>query len=78
MAEVISKNARTAGSKTLKFECECSGEVKAISVFSKGKLKTIARCEKCGTEKRSPKDFKMLSINPSIIGTIFFINSCFI
>jgi len=57
MAEVISKNARTAGSKTQKFFCGCGGEVKNISIFTHGKLNVRARCDKCNREERSPKDF---------------------
>lgn len=57
MAEVISKNARTAGSKTQKFFCKCGGEVKSVSIFKNGKLRVIARCGSCNKEERSPADF---------------------
>ena len=59
MAEVISKNARTAGSKTQKFLCKCGGEVKSISVFKNGKIRVIARCATCNKEEKSPKDFQL-------------------
>ena len=54
----ISKNARASGSKTEKFFCECGGEIGMIQQFSKGKLKMIGRCLKCGQEGRSPKTMK--------------------
>jgi hypothetical protein len=57
MAEVISKNARTAGSKTQSFYCSCGGQVKMISIFTHGKINVRARCEKCNREERSPKNF---------------------
>jgi hypothetical protein len=58
MAEAISKNARTSGSKTLKFLCPCGGEVKMVSVFTNGKLLGKARCDKCNREERKPSNFK--------------------
>jgi len=58
MAETISKNARTQGVKTLHFFCTCGGEVKMKTVYSNGKLRNIAYCEKCNRQERSPKDFK--------------------
>jgi predicted SprT family Zn-dependent metalloprotease len=54
----ISKNARSSGSKTQKFFCECEGEILMIQQFSKGKLKMIGRCQKCGQEGRSPRTMK--------------------
>jgi hypothetical protein len=54
----ISKNARSSGSKTQKFLCECEGEIQMIQQFSKGKLKMIGRCLKCGQEGRSPKTMR--------------------
>lgn len=53
----VSKNARTS-STTHRFACPCGGEVKMRSVFSGGKMKNIAVCEKCKREERKPKDFK--------------------
>jgi hypothetical protein len=53
----VSKNART-GSTTQKFQCTCGGEVKMKSVFSSGKLKNIAVCEKCKRTERRPSDFR--------------------
>ncbi len=53
----VSKNART-GSSSQKFECTCGGEVKMKSVFSKGKLRFIAACEKCNRQERRPSDFR--------------------
>ena len=53
----ISKNART-GSAAQKFTCPCGGEIKMKSVFSSGKLKNIAECEKCKRKERRPKDFR--------------------
>lgn len=59
MAE-ISKNARTNKDKTLKFiHDSCGGEIKMIRVFGHGKLNMRARCDKCNTENRSPKDFQL-------------------
>ena len=52
----VSKNARAASS-TQKFFCTCGGEVKMKSVFSGGKLKNFAECEKCNRQERRPKDF---------------------
>jgi hypothetical protein len=53
----VSKNARTASS-TQKFFCGCGGEVKMKSIFSNGKIKNLAECEKCKKQERRPKDFK--------------------
>ncbi len=53
----ISKNARTA-SATQKFFCTCGGEIKMKSVFTGGKMKNVAECEKCKRKERRPKDFK--------------------
>jgi hypothetical protein len=56
MAE-ISKNART-NVVVEKFFCDCGGEVKMKSVFSKGRMKTIAECTKCNRTARYPGDLK--------------------
>ncbi|MBN1835755.1 MAG: hypothetical protein JW820_07885 [Spirochaetales bacterium] len=56
MAE-ISKNART-NVVVEKFFCGCGGEIKMKSVFSKGKLRTVAACSKCNRTERKPSDFK--------------------
>ncbi len=56
MAE-ISKNARV-GIVTQKFFCGCGGEVKMKSVFSNGRLKNLAECEKCNRRERRPSDFR--------------------
>jgi len=53
----VSKNARTT-SGTHKFECNCGGEIKMKSIFSKGKMRHYALCEKCKREERRPSDFK--------------------
>jgi transcription elongation factor Elf1 len=53
----VSKNARTT-SGTQKFECPCGGEIKMKSIFSKGKMRHYAHCEKCDREERRPSDFK--------------------
>jgi len=53
----ISKNARTS-SATHKFLCPCGGEVKMKTVFSAGKKKNYAQCEKCKREERKPSEFK--------------------
>lgn len=53
----ISKNAR-AVSATHKFFCSCGGEIKMKSVFSAGKLRSIAQCEKCNRQERRPRDFR--------------------
>jgi hypothetical protein len=53
---VVSKNARTQ-STTHKFFCPCGGEVKMNAVFSEGKMKHMAECEKCKRQERRPKDF---------------------
>ena len=58
MAKVISKNARQ-NTKTQVFFCQCGGEIKNITIFSKSKIKVVARCNKCGTEKRKPSDFDL-------------------
>ena len=52
----VSKNARTT-SATQSFFCSCGGEVKMRSVFSGGKLRNIAECEKCNRRERKPSDF---------------------
>jgi hypothetical protein len=57
MAEVLSKNARV-GIVTQKFFCTCGGEVKMKLVFTKGKLRNTAECEKCHRQERKPSDFK--------------------
>lgn len=56
MAE-ISKNARV-NVITQKFFCACGGEIKMKSIFTKGKLKNVAECNKCNRTERSPGDFK--------------------
>jgi hypothetical protein len=56
MAE-ISKNART-NVVVEKFFCDCGGEVKMKSIFSKGRMKTIAECTKCSRTARHPSDLK--------------------
>jgi hypothetical protein len=56
MAE-ISKNARV-NVVTQQFFCACGGEVKMKSVFSKGKLKYVATCNKCNRSERRPSDFR--------------------
>ncbi len=53
----VSKNAR-AGSATQKFLCPCGGEVKMKTIFSNGRKKTFAECEKCKRMERKPRDFK--------------------
>lgn len=53
----VSKNARAA-SNTQKFACPCGGEVTMKSVFSSGKLKNMAVCEKCQRQERRPRDFR--------------------
>ncbi|MFP4441841.1 MAG: hypothetical protein ACLFST_01855 [Spirochaetia bacterium] len=53
----ISKNARAA-SATQKFFCTCGGEVKMKTIFSAGKVKNLAECEKCSRKERRPSDFK--------------------
>ncbi len=53
----VSKNARQA-SGTQKFFCPCGGEVKMKSVFSKGRMKHEAVCEKCQRSERRPSDFR--------------------
>ena len=56
MAE-ISKNARV-GIVTQKYFCSCGGEVKMKSLFSGGRLKNLAECEKCNRKERKPSDFR--------------------
>jgi len=53
----VSKNARTT-SATHKFLCPCGGEVKMKTLFSSGKKKNYAQCEKCKREERKPSEFK--------------------
>ena len=53
----VSKNARTATS-THKFLCTCGGEVKMKTLFSAGKKKNYAQCEKCKRQERRPSEFK--------------------
>jgi predicted SprT family Zn-dependent metalloprotease len=56
----ISKNARTAGSKTQKFLCECGKEIKMIKTLNDNhKIRMIGRCEGCGQTGRSPKYMKL-------------------
>jgi hypothetical protein len=56
MAE-ISKNARV-NVVVERFFCGCGGEIKMKSVFSNGKLKSVATCNKCNRTERKPSDFK--------------------
>jgi len=56
MAE-ISKNARV-GVVTQKYFCECGGEIKMKSLFTNGKLRNIAQCDKCNRKERRPRNFK--------------------
>lgn len=51
-----SKNARVI-SGTHKFICACGGEVKMRSIFSNGRMRHLAYCEKCKREERRPRDF---------------------
>lgn len=51
-----SKNARVAAG-THKFACPCGGEVKMRSVFTSGRMKHFAYCEKCKREERKPSNF---------------------
>ncbi len=51
-----SKNARVAIG-TQKFICPCGGEVKMRFVFTNGRMKHFASCEKCKREERRPRDF---------------------
>lgn len=53
----ISKNAR-AGSSARKYLCACGGEVKMRSIFSSGRMRSVAVCEKCSRRERRPKDFR--------------------
>ena len=53
----VSKNARGAAG-TQKHLCSCGGEVKMKSVFAKGKLRSIAQCDKCNRTERKPSQFK--------------------
>ena len=53
----VSKNARAA-SATQRFECPCGGEVKMKSVFTSGKLRYVAECDKCNRQERRPRDFR--------------------
>lgn len=55
MATAISKNAR-AGTGAQKLICKCGGEIKMFNVFKGGKMRPIARCQKCNKEARKPKD----------------------
>ena len=50
-----SKNSRTA-SKTEVFYCKCEGVVKMITIATRGKMRHIARCSKCGKEARRPRE----------------------
>jgi hypothetical protein len=52
----VSKNARVA-SGTQKFLCTCGGEVKMKTIFTGGKIKNVAECEKCNRKERRPRDF---------------------
>jgi hypothetical protein len=56
MAE-ISKNARV-NVVVEKFFCGCGGEVKMKSVFTQGRMKTLAECTKCNRTGRRPGDLK--------------------
>lgn len=56
MAE-ISKNARV-NVVVEKFFCECGGEIKMKSIFSKGKVRSVAECGKCNRVERKPGDFR--------------------
>ncbi len=53
----VSKNARTA-SATQKFFCPCGGEIKMKTVFTDGKIRNLAECEKCSRRERRPRDFR--------------------
>jgi hypothetical protein len=53
----ISKNSRTA-SLTQRFYCSCGGEIKMKTIFSGGKVRNVAECEKCHRQERRPRDFK--------------------
>jgi hypothetical protein len=50
----VSKNARTAGSKTQKFLHSCGGQINMVLLSENGKKRMKAVCEKCGTEGRRP------------------------
>jgi len=53
----VSKNARI-GSAAHKHDCPCGGEVKMKSVFTSGKMRNMAVCEKCNRRERRPRDFR--------------------
>lgn len=53
----VSKNARSA-SNAQRFECSCGGEVRMKTVFTGGKLRNLAECEKCNRQERKPSDFR--------------------
>jgi hypothetical protein len=52
----ISKNARGT-TNAQKFMCPCGGEVKMKSIFTNGKLRLVAECQKCNRKERKPSNF---------------------
>jgi hypothetical protein len=54
MAKTISKNSR-ANSTVQTFIHYCGGEIKMVTIFQKGKMKNVARCEKCNAEAKRPR-----------------------
>jgi transcription elongation factor Elf1 len=53
----MAKNARS-NVVSEKFYCPCGGEIKMLIAIKNNKKRLVARCTKCGTEKRKPSDFR--------------------
>ncbi len=53
----VSKNARGV-TAAQKFMCSCGGAVKMKNVFTKGKLRIVAHCDKCDRVERKPSHFR--------------------
>jgi hypothetical protein len=54
-----SKNSR-AKSSVQEFLHVCGGKINMKNIFSKGKMKVFAECEKCGEIRRRPSEFDIL------------------
>jgi hypothetical protein len=54
MAKSVSKNARREGAKEL--FSRWGGKIKMRTIFSNGKMRHFAECEKTGNTARRPKE----------------------
>ena len=52
----MAKYSRNGTKRTERFFCVCGGEIKMITLGKNGKMRHMARCTKCGAEKRKVRE----------------------